>query len=105
MVWNMDSIRRESAFSTGTLVCAMSLLRAGGTHLDAADHGTRGHAQDHDDRFGDVLGSDHPASVAGTLGGTAREAGVHASGHDCAHADVIVAMVQHRSEEHTSELQ
>src|ERR1035441_8838212 len=32
----------------------MSLFRAGWAHLDAADHGARGHPQNHGDRFGQM---------------------------------------------------
>src|ERR1035437_4957492 len=71
------------------------LFRARRAHFDAADHGSRGHAQHHSDRLGHVLGSDHPACVAGALGGVALELRVHASRHDITDPDVVVTVVEH----------
>src|ERR1017187_9079027 len=71
------------------------LFGARGTHFDAADHGPRGHPQHQDHRLGHVFRSDHPACVAGALGGVALEIRVHASRHDITDPDVVVTVVQH----------
>src|ERR1035441_4692893 len=71
------------------------LFRARRAHFDTADHGSRRHAQHQRHRFGHVFRCDHPACVAGALGGVARELRVHAARHDATDPNVVVTVVEH----------